>query len=197
MRATGRLTTARGGDDGLIELELDDEPWCRVEPEVVAELGLLVGDIVPASTRRRVERAARDRTAVERAAGMLSRRAYARADLERRLARGAGEVSARRAVERLDALGVLDDRRYADDLAETRLRAGWGPLRIRHDLEQAGVDRTIVDAVLATIDADRWAAAERVACGTRTGQAALRRLIGRGFDPELIADRFADDVEGP
>lgn len=124
---------------------------------------------------------------------MLARRPYARADLERRLARRTGETAARRAVARLDQVGALDDDRYASELAESRLQAGWGPLRIRHDLEQAGVEESVIATTLAMIDPNRLAAAERTACGTRNGPAAWRRLVARGFDPELLAERFETD----
>jgi regulatory protein len=192
MRGPGRLTAVLGDDEGLLCLELDGEPWCRVEPMVVSRHGLEVGEIVPATVRRRVERAARDRSTVERAAAMLARRPYARADLERRLARRSGTTSARRALRRLDEVGALDDRRYATELAETRLRAGWGPFRIRHDLEQAGVGEEIIGETLESIDDAEWAAAEETAIGARTGVEAGRRLVARGFDPERAAERFAD-----
>lgn len=197
MGAAGRLTAARGDDEGLIELELDGAFWCRVEPGLIATLGVAVGDTVSPAARRRIEAAARDRATVERAASMLARRPYARSDLERRLARRSGTASARRAVERLDQVGALDDRRFAVDLAESRISTGWGPLRIRHDLEQAGVEEAVIAATLEAFDEDRWAKAEETALGGRTGITAWRRLVSRGFDPELLADRFEADDEAP
>lgn len=192
MSGPGRLTAVLGDEEGLLRLELDGEPWCRVEPMVVSRHGLEVGEIVPATVRRRVENAAKDRSTVERAAAMLARRPYARADLERRLARRSGTTSARRALRRLDEVGALDDRRYATELTGTRLRAGWGPLRIRHDLEQAGVGEEIIGETLASVDDAEWADAEQTAIGSRTGVEAGRRLVARGFDPERVAERFAD-----
>jgi len=190
-----RLTAARGCEDGLLELELDDAAWCRVDPLVVAEAGVGVGDTLSVALVRRIEGHASTRHALDAGARHLSRGPRSRHQLEQRLARDVDRVSARRAVERLATLGLVDDERYGRDLAERRLGSGWGPLRIRQDLETAGLSDDLVSATLAQIDPVELAAAEAIACSGRTGARAWRRLVARGFDPETLEGRFHDDAE--
>lgn len=52
------------------------------------------------------------------------------------------------AVEWLEELGYLDDRRFAATLAGEKVRAGWGPHRIRAELLRKGVARSIVGEIV-------------------------------------------------
>jgi SOS response regulatory protein OraA/RecX len=88
-------------------------------------------------------------------------------------------------------MGYIDDAQFAAGLADQRLGQGWGPLRIAHDLEVAGVPGDIAAAALTAIGRDEVDAAARRAIGHRTGVAALRRLGARGFDDD-VAERLVD-----
>src|SRR4051794_18763057 len=127
---------------------------------------------------------------MRRAGQLLARRAHGRAELERKLARGADAELAAEVTDDLAAMGYLDDERYATALAELRLAQAWGPLRIAHDLAAAGVSEALANAALAALDRDAVADAARRAIGDRTGAAAYRRLGARGFDDE-VAEQVA------
>jgi SOS response regulatory protein OraA/RecX len=127
-----------------------------------------------------------DDDALDAAARLLGRRDHARAELRVKLARRGDDDAAERAVERLAELGLVDDRRYAAGLAAARLSRGYGPARIVHDLERAGVAPEVIRSTLdALAPADVRAAAERVTRGRDDGT-ALRRLAARGFGEEDI-----------
>ena len=126
----------------------------------------------------------RDR-AMRRAGHLLARRAHGRAELERKLARRTDPDLAAAVTDDLAAMGYVDDARFAAALAEQRLQQGWGPLRIAHDLEVAGVPEAIATAAVHGLDGDLVRAAARRAIGDRTGVAALRRLGARGFDDDV------------
>ena len=193
MPPARRLTAARGCEDGTVELEIDGSPWCRVDSVLFAQTGLDVGDTVTASLRRRIERRVAEQHALERGARLLGRRAHSRADLQRRLARHVDDASAQHAVKRLDELGMVDDGRYATDVVQHRLARGWGPLRIRHDLEQAGLPPALIETIVGEIDAQRLCEAEQIAIGERAGDQAWRRLVSRGFEPESLEGRYGVD----
>jgi len=83
------------------------------------------------------------------AVAALARRPRARADLARWLMRrGHPRPAARRAVERLEERGTLDDRAFARHYAAQRLRRGHGPARLLRDLSALGVDRSVADAAV-------------------------------------------------
>ena len=86
-------------------------------------------------------------------------------------------------------MGAVDDGRHATELAEHRLAKGWGPARIEHDLDAAGIEEALIRATLASLDEQAILSAGRVAIGNRTGAEAWQRLGARGFD-EAVAERL-------
>ena len=130
----------------------------------------------------------------QRALGLLVRREHSRRDLVRKLAvRGVPADEARDAVERLAGQGYQDDARFASAFARDRAAAGYGPVRIRAELNAHGLPAEQIDAALADCDAD-WPERARQQVVRRARPADLadpdrRRklvefLVRRGFDPE-------------
>jgi len=104
--------------------------------------------------------------------------------------------------------GYLDDARYARLLAEDRRNIeGWGADRIRARLQSAGIERDLIDAVLAGHDpASELEAASAVLerrCrrplrDDRERQRAFAILIRAGYDSDIAYDavRAASDGGG-
>lgn len=94
--------------------------------------------------------------------------------------------------------GFLDDRRYATEYCRTKLRPGFGRLRIRRELLERGVPESIVDEALRSEEADfpekellQAALAKRVRnVGEPTTPGELRKLVNylqrRGFRSDSI-----------
>ena len=121
---------------------------------------------------------------------LLARREYGRRELRDKLLRAgydAGDVAL--ALEALVAAGYQDDARYAEMLTRTRVRQGHGPLRLRQDLQRAGVEAT------AALEID-WLQQAQAVCQKRFGDTPptdardyarrARFLAGRGFTGETI-----------
>jgi len=129
-----------------------------------------------------------------RALRHLARREYARAELFRLLSRSCAEPAPVNALlDRLEAEGLLSDVRHAEARLRSIQRRGFGPWRLRHDLQRAG---TCVDseALLRTTD---WRAVAGLALEKRFGSEPpvsaadwnrrARFLQARGFPGEIIA----------
>jgi regulatory protein len=125
----------------------------------------------------------------------LRRRERSRAELASWLAdRGVEDAHIAETVQRLEALGELDDagfaRRYAEDKREL---AGWGAERIRAALERRGIAAAEIEAALAAEDSgsevDRAAALlERRSeplISERSRARALSFLTRRGYPFEV------------
>lgn len=188
----------------------------------------------PAPPRRRRARAEsptqrRERHAVESdpevvlaaAVRLLEARPRSVAEVRRRL-RGSGYppplVDA--AVERLEELGFLDDETFARSWVESRDRARpRGERALRSELLGKGIDRAVIDLVLAErrgegearpdseeapVDADEAAARRLTARHARSlarvtdprvrRQRAYALLARNGFDPDVAA-RVARDLD--
>lgn len=206
MSASERVTALREHPRraGRYVVELDGQAVGAVSVDRLAELGLRVGGTVDAALRSRLERAAREVACYDRATDALARRARSRSELTRWLRTReftASEIDP--ALDKLAALGLLDDRAYARGFARSRLSVGrgYGPRRVAAELARRGVSREIVDEVLAELrdegPADEQTAIEAVAArkwrtlAALEPQVARRRLIGflsrRGFSTGAIA----------
>ena len=142
--------------------------------------------------RRRAARPAAD--AYQQALGLLVRRERSRAELSRKLhERGVEPAEAEATVDRLAGQGYQDDDRFAGALARTRAAAGYGPQRIRMELNQHGIRGEAQDAALETCEID-WSASALDLLNRRYSPAqlddrgqrhkALALLLRRGFDQD-------------
>ncbi len=140
--------------------------------------------------------------AVERSAvRLLARREYSRAELRRKLADrhpDAGLVDG--VLDDLQRRGLLSDEPYAELYVAQRVRKGYGPLRIRAELAQRGIEG---ETAARCLDEGRFdwgallteAAVRRFGDTTATDRRALakraRFLEQRGFPVGLVA-RYLD-----
>jgi regulatory protein len=129
----------------------------------------------------------------------LGEREHSAAELWRRLERARlGGEAIDAAIATVTQQGHLDDARYARLLAEDRRNIdGWGVERIRARLQAAGIERELIDSVLAGHDAP----SELVAAGAllrrrcrgrlrddRERQRAFAILIRAGYDSSVAYD---------
>jgi regulatory protein len=133
----------------------------------------------------------------ERALGLLAVRPRSRRELRTRLL-GAGfpadEVDDE--LERLGAVGLVDDERFAVEFAEHEVEGRRAGRRaIARALSARGVDRATIERVLDEIPADEEERAARLAADRARGlagqppEAAFRRLtsflVRRGYEPDV------------
>ncbi|MWJ27185.1 regulatory protein RecX [Halomonas sp. ZH2S] len=140
----------------------------------------------------------------EAAIVLLARREHSRAELRLRLARkghAADEIEA--CLDTLAEQGLQSDTRFAESFVRSRVMRGQGPIRIRGELFQRGIDKNLArDAIDAVIEQERidWFAlagqtlSRRFSMPGDTPKERARRerfLASRGFDFEQI--RYALD----
>lgn len=152
----------------------------------------------------------RPRTSVkDRALRLLSVRSRSRAELRFRLIRAgyeAEEIDA--ALADLEAVGLVDDERFAQELAEAKRRRGMGRRAGLAALRQKGVDRELAERVVGEVNPEDEAERAYVVARARLDRlgsllpdVAHRRtmsyLLRRGFEPTVAgaAVRRAAAVE--
>jgi regulatory protein len=156
-------------------------------------------------------------TAYGRALGRLARRDHAEAEIRRVLRRaGHGEDEVEAAVTRLRGQRALDDERYAEAFARSRLlHRGLGRNRIERELRQRGVARAVVKKSLGEALADISEASALEAQARRYWRARtndeprdrVRKLwaflLRRGYPADLVRKhlralwpRWSDALDG-
>ncbi|MEQ1440492.1 regulatory protein RecX [Fontimonas sp. SYSU GA230001] len=141
----------------------------------------------------------------ETALRLLSRREHSAAELKYKLGRrGHEEGQAQEIVERLGTAGWQSDARYAEMLLRNRADRGYGPLRVRAELEAARVADAIIRAAFEAADVD-WDARACAVHARRFGQPPqsaaewqkqYRYLAARGFESGQIRTALKRDEPG-
>lgn len=135
---------------------------------------------------------------------LLARRDHSRLELDRKLTeRGFERAVVEHVLEDLIRDQLLEEDRFVESFIRGRLRKGQGPVRIRGELAQRGIDEASVNMALAEADCDWIALAAQVRI-KRFGESApgdfkerarqAKFLQYRGFESEQI--RAALDVAG-
>lgn len=127
---------------------------------------------------------------------LLARREHSRLELERKLRqRGMDSADLVPVLDELAAAGLQSDARFAEHYARSRAERGYGPLRIRAELQERGIGSAGIAAALATLEGD-WTGQARLAREKRFGPnrpadlkeraRQTRFLLQRGFSQEQI-----------
>jgi len=134
------------------------------------------------------------------AVGYLARRMHSRSELKNKLFRkGFPADEIYRALDRLEELGYVDDRKFASDYARYRLRQSpRGKKLLRGELLQRGVSRETVEEALTEVFDDvqednlvadlvvKWRRVRGDAYDREDVAKLARSLARRGFDWGLI-----------
>ena len=134
----------------------------------------------------------------EAALRLLARREHSVFELERKLKRKGWEVSLiPGVVQELAGEGLQSDERFAESFVRSRAEKAYGPLRIRAELGERGVERALIERAFHELKVD-WLAQAAKWYGRRYGDqrsADLKEksrrqqaLARRGFDAGVIRE---------
>jgi len=138
------------------------------------------------------------------ATGLLARREHSRQELRRKLqARGFNEDAIEAILERLVAGNYLNERRFLEQYVHQRRQRGYGPIRIKLELQERGIDGALIEDYLDEAD-DRWIAQARAVRMKKFGEMPpetvndkarqLQFLRYRGFTSSHTRSLFRDDA---
>ena len=127
---------------------------------------------------------------------LLASREHSREELRRKLASRAGDTDElEQVLDTLETRGYLSDERFVEQYIGYRKRKGFGPLRIRKELLERGVDTALIDHWLDEL-ADEWSSLLEETAVRKFGAEApadfkarakrARFLEYRGFSTESI-----------
>ena len=195
---------------GLVELSLDGVAWLRVRKKHFAMRPLAEGEAVDPEAYVDSLAAVQAADCYEAALTMLDRAAHSGGDLQAKLAR-AGYVSpaAEAAVARLRENRLIDDRRFAERIAQSQQAKPVGAYAVRRKMRARRLSEEDIDAAMEGFDDEQ----QRVACRAaadklwrkyselpaREGKAKLSQALARrgfGWDTiRSVVDEIATDIE--
>lgn len=142
-----------------------------------------------------------------KAEDLLNRRDYSSSELAAKL-REAGyqPAVAKEVVDRFVEVGLVDDERFAELFARSKVASGWGRIKIEGELSRRGIEASRLEgwpeAFLEEDEADvaYGLASRRRLTGKNDFQKLVRFLCGRGFPMGVAMDAakrvLADSEEG-
>jgi regulatory protein len=83
---------------------------------------------------------------------LLAAREHSRAELQRKLAARFAAAELDAVLDDLTQRGLQSDQRFATAYARMRQDRGYGPLAIRHELQQRGVDTALIGLALDELE---------------------------------------------
>ena len=145
------LTAAEPRRKNLTQLYLDGEPGPKVDTEVFLLSRLKPGDQLTQEELSELMERSDARRAREKALYLLEHRSHSKRELTEKIARtAASREAAQAAADRLEEIGLIDDKAFAESYArELFLRKRFGALRVRQELSRKGIDRELIDQVMA------------------------------------------------
>lgn len=151
------------------------------------------------------EKASEEKTVTQKAISLLTRREYSRNELYTRLCKMADEEIVDTVLQKLANDGLQSDERFTQMLCRARYNAGKGPVFIRHELDQHGIDAHIIEASLTPYE-NEWSKlayevrikkfGQKPATDYASWAKQARFLQQRGFTPEHFGyfDSTVDDI---
>ena len=154
----------------------------EVSPASRAELLYMVRQLEHSCARARIQR-------------LIDRREYSTSEVRTKLQQdGYGKQTIDECLSRACEVGLISDRRFADNLIRSKIGAGWGTMRIGQELKRRGVDINDVpgwpyeyldpeDEVERAVEVARR---KRVS-GARAYEKLVRHLCSRGYTTGVAA----------
>ena len=109
-----------------------------------------------------------------------------------------------RLLDQLEEQGYLSDERFLEQYVEMRIRKGFGPLRIRAELQERGLDDSLINEQLQENDS-HWSEQMRevarrkfgdISSTDRPQQTKIARFLEyRGFPTSLIRSLLWDGTD--
>ena len=188
----------------LVYLEEGDP--LRITRNELLQFGLYRGMDLPPEVVVQLQNAGKRSQGRAAAARLASGRMMSRKELTERLDRkGIAPDTAAEAVDWLESLGAVDDAAYAGAVARHYAAGGYGPGRVRQELQKRGIPRELWDSALAQLP-DSAAAIDKFLQSKLKGRTPDRTtlkklsdaLLRRGFswnDIRPALNRLGEEID--
>ncbi|MBQ5398710.1 MAG: regulatory protein RecX [Ruminococcus sp.] len=191
----------------LSALYIDGEFAMKLDTETLLASRFSVGSEITDEELKELIDQSNEKRAKEKALWLISYRDHSKKELTEKVRKTSDDDSARKAVERMEELGLVDDekfaRRYAEELIFTKHLSIKGA---RYKLTEKGIDRELADEILEELDPDprehiriiverKYKTALSDEKGRRRCVAALQRMGYSWSDINAVFGEYNEETE--
>ena len=150
-----KITAIIPGRKRLSAIHIDGEPALKLDTETILAGRYSVGSEISDEELRELIELSNEKRAKEKALRLISYRDHSKRELERKISKTSDSESAKKAVERMEELGLVNDekfaRRYALELIDVKHLSARAA---EYKLAEKGIDRELARQVLFELDPD-------------------------------------------
>lgn len=137
------------------QIEVDGTYWAILDVEIIADFHLKQGMEINEELQAKIQRAADYRRGKERALYLLGYRDHCRKDLVDKLSKNIDRDLAEEIADKMEELGFLNDRKYAEKLARHLILVKKrGERRALQEMVLKGIDRETAVAAISLVEPD-------------------------------------------
>lgn len=137
----------------LSAVYIDGEYALKIDTETIISSPYSVGSEISDDELKELIELSGEKRAKEKALWLLSNRDHSKRELETKIRKTEDAKSAKKAVERMEELGLVDDEKFAKRYAEQLINVKHLSVRgAKYKLLEKGIDKDLADEIL---EADR------------------------------------------
>lgn len=149
------ITNAIPKRKGLSDLYIDGEFAIKIDTETFLVSKFSVGSQIDDQQLKELIESSNIKRAKEKALWLISYRDHSKKELENKVRNCSDMDSAKKAVEKLESVGLVDDEKFARNYAQQLLFVKhYSKKGAKYKLIEKGIDRDLADSVLEEIDFD-------------------------------------------
>ena len=150
-----KITDIRPRRKGLSAVYIDGESALSLDTQTLLEHRIDIGREFDDEELHDLIESSNERRAKEKALWLISYRSHSKKELRDKISRTCDRQSAEKAVERMEELGLVNDRDYAERCAQTLIFTKHMSKRgAAMELRRKGIESEIINEVLDDIEVD-------------------------------------------
>lgn len=189
----------------LSALYIDGEFAMKLDTETIIASRYSVGSEISDEELKELIEQSDEKRAKEKALWLISYRDHSKRELETKISKTADKEAAKKAVERMEELGLVNDekfaRRYAEELINSKHLSVRGA---KYKLSEKGIDRELIEQILEELDPDprehiailletKYRNAINDEKGRRRAVAALQRMGYSWGDISAVLEEYTEE----
>lgn len=139
----------------LSAVYIDGEYALKIDTETIISSRFTIGSEISDDELKELIELSGEKRAKEKALWLLSNRDHSKRELETKIRKTEDAASAKKAVERMEELGLVDDEKFAKRYAEQLINVKHLSLRgAKYKLLEKGIDKDLADEILEELSPD-------------------------------------------
>ena len=191
----------------LSALYIDGEFAMKLDTETIIASPYSAGSEITDEQLKELIEQSDEKRAKEKALWLISYRDHSKRELETKISKTSDREAAKKAVERMEELGLVNDekyaRRYAEELINVKHLSARG---VKYKLNEKGIDRELTEQILEELDPDprehieilierKYKTAINDEKGRRRAVAALQRMGYSWNDINAVLSEYTEEFE--